>query len=93
MIIEEILEEDPELIRRYSDQNMYIKQDQTGIEYAEAVDLISSPYTYTETDHPIETESDEDEEIIPDDEEDETEKDELIIPEEALDIILGGEEE
>ena len=90
MIIEEILIEDPELIKRYSDQNMYIRQDQTGIEYPEAIDLISSPYTYTETDHPIEIESDEDEdeENIPDNEEDE-----LIMPAEALNIILGGEEE
>lgn len=42
------------LYRNYSDKNVYIKQDQTGIEYSEAIDVENAPYTYTETDKPIE---------------------------------------
>ena len=34
-----------------------IRQDQTGIEYDEAIDVEGAPYTYTETDKPIEGES------------------------------------
>ena len=41
------------LYRNYSDKNVYIKQDQTGIEYDEAIDVENAPYTYTETDKPI----------------------------------------
>ena len=32
----------------------YIKQIETGIEYAEAIDVENAPYTYAETDKPIE---------------------------------------
>ena len=46
------------LYRNYSDQNMMIQQDQTGILYEEAIDVEDSPYTYTETDQPIPTEED-----------------------------------
>ena len=52
MIIEEILEDNPDLVRRYSDQGYYIRNDQTGFEYEEAIDLIGK-HTYTETDRPI----------------------------------------
>lgn len=45
------------LYRNYSDKNVYIKQDQTGIEYTEAIDVENAPYTYTETDKPIEGET------------------------------------
>lgn len=41
------------LIRTYSDENYYIKQDQTGIIYEEAVDVYPVRYTYTETDEKI----------------------------------------
>lgn len=44
------------LYRTYSDKGMYIIQDQTGIEYSEAIDVEDKPYTYTETDKPIEVE-------------------------------------
>ena len=44
------------LYRSYSDQNRYIKQQPTGIEYAEAIDVETAPYTYVETDKPIEVE-------------------------------------
>lgn len=44
------------LHRTYSDEGMYIIQDQTGIEYSEAIDVEGAVYTYTETDKPIEVE-------------------------------------
>lgn len=47
MIIEEILNE--RLVRHYSDENKMILQVETGIEYAEAVDVIPCRYTYVET--------------------------------------------
>jgi len=42
------------LYRTYSDAGLYIIQNETNIEYAEAVDVENAPYTYTETDKPIE---------------------------------------
>lgn len=42
------------LFRTYSDSNMYIRQVETGIEYSEAIDVENAPYTYEETDTPIE---------------------------------------
>lgn len=44
------------LYKSYSDQNFYILQNETGVEYSEAIDVETAPYTYTETDKPIETE-------------------------------------
>lgn len=49
------------LYRTYSDEGMYILQNQTGVEYSEAIDVEGSMYTYTETDKPIEVEPIEDE--------------------------------
>jgi hypothetical protein len=43
------------LYRNYSDAGFYILQNETGVEYAEAIDVENAPYTYTETDKPIET--------------------------------------
>lgn len=43
-----------DLYRTYSDKGMYIRQHPTGVEYAEAIDVEGAPYTYTETDRPIE---------------------------------------
>lgn len=42
------------LFRTYSDEGVYIVQNETGIEYAEAIDVENAPYTYSETDKPIE---------------------------------------
>lgn len=42
-------------IRRYSDQGLKILQVETGRVYEDAVDIIPCPYTYEETDEPIET--------------------------------------
>lgn len=37
------------LYRTYSDSGYLILQNQTGFEYAEAIDVDGAPYTYTET--------------------------------------------
>ena len=55
MIIEERIE-GTDLIKRSSDSGFYIRQEQTDILYGEAIDVESSPYTYVETDVPIEGE-------------------------------------
>lgn len=44
----------------YSDNNMYIRQVETGCEYSEAIDVEDAPYTYEETDKAIENNSSED---------------------------------
>lgn len=38
------------LFRTFSDEGYYIRQEQTGILYEEAIDVEDSEYTYTETD-------------------------------------------
>ena len=43
------------LYRTYSDAGMIILQNETGVDYAEAIDVEGAPYTYTETETPIET--------------------------------------
>ena len=47
--------DDVKLYRTYSDIGMMIRQNETGVEYAEAIDVEGAPYTYTETETPIET--------------------------------------
>ena len=42
-------------IKHYSDAGMMIRQNETGNEYAEAVDVYPCKYTYSETETPIET--------------------------------------
>ena len=42
------------LYKTYSTENLYIRQIETGIEYSEAIDVENIPYTYEETDRPIE---------------------------------------
>ena len=42
------------LYRTFSDNGLYILQDQTGNEYEDAIDVENAPYTYSETDKPIE---------------------------------------
>ena len=70
MIIVELVEDETRE-RRYSDQRMMIRQIETGDIYEDAVDVIPCPYTYEETDIPIDP---------PDEEEDE--EDDGIIDEE-----------
>ena len=47
------------LYRTYSDENFMIRQNETGDLYDEAIDVENAPYTYTETDIPIEEEENE----------------------------------
>ena len=42
------------LFRTYSDENKFIIQNETGIEYSEAIDVEDAPYTYSESDRNIE---------------------------------------
>ncbi|MBE6685024.1 MAG: hypothetical protein E7592_05180 [Ruminococcaceae bacterium] len=48
MIVEEKLSD--KLVKHYSDGGFFIRQKETGAEYAEAVDVIPCRYTYEETD-------------------------------------------
>lgn len=41
------------LYRTYSDAGYMIRQTQTGAEYAEAIDVADTPYTYEETETKI----------------------------------------
>ena len=43
-----------DLYRTYSDQNLKIKQVETGNIYNEAIDVRKSKFTYEETDIPVE---------------------------------------
>lgn len=52
MIRTELLR-DGELIRHYSDIGMMMRQEETGVLYADAVDAVPCKYTYTETDQTI----------------------------------------
>lgn len=42
------------LYRTYSDEDFYIKQNETGNIYDEAIDVENAPYTYSETEERIE---------------------------------------
>lgn len=44
------------LFRTYSDEGYTLIQNETGIEYSEAIDVEDAPYTYTETNNKIEEE-------------------------------------
>ena len=44
------------LVKTYSDSNKYIIQNETGIEYTEAID-VPNKYTYTESEKDIESEN------------------------------------
>lgn len=60
MIIKEFYEtrdDGVSLYRTYSDEGFYILQNETGVEYAEAIDVANAPYTYTETNKHIEAPS------------------------------------
>lgn len=62
MVIKEFYETRPDgvnLYRTYSDEGFYIVQNETGAEYAEAIDVEGAPYTYTESDKKIEEPEDE----------------------------------
>ena len=63
MIIEELLENNR--VRHYSDQNMMIRQVETGNLYEDAVDIIPCRFNYEETDIPIPVMPEELDESIP----------------------------
>lgn len=46
--------QDGQLVRHYSDEGRMLRQVETDILYAEAVDVVPCPYTYEETDQVIE---------------------------------------
>jgi len=50
MIVEEPYGDD--LVRHYSDRDMMMLQVETGIRYADAIDVVPCRYTYEETDEP-----------------------------------------
>lgn len=77
MIQTELLR-DGTLIKHYSDAGMMLLQEETGVMYADPVDVYPCPFTYTETDIPVEAE----EEI----QEEAGEQDEKAL---AYDIITG----
>lgn len=56
MIVQEILEENPDLIKTYSDAGKYIVNVETGEKWGEAIDPISAGRIYEETDEDIEVE-------------------------------------
>ena len=59
MVIKEFYltrEDGVNLYRNYSDEGFYIIQNETGIEYSEAIDVEGAPYTYSESDKLIEIE-------------------------------------
>ena len=41
------------LHRTYSDEGKLLIQNETGIKYAEAIDVENAPYTYTESDEDV----------------------------------------
>lgn len=47
---------DGTLIRHYSDAGFMLLQNETGIKYADPIDVVPCRYTYTETDELIEVE-------------------------------------
>ena len=51
---EEIIIGGNKFIHTYSDNNMYILQNETGNKYAEAYDVIPCIYTYEDTEEEIE---------------------------------------
>lgn len=77
MIVKEHLR-DGTLVKHYSDKGFVIEQVETGERYSEAIDGVPCPFTYIETDERIAQEGAADEQEIS--------------AEEALDIILGGED-
>ena len=50
-----VREDGVDLYRTYSDRHVYIRCNETGNIYSEAVNVQNSGHTYTETNDPIET--------------------------------------
>lgn len=45
------------LVRRYSDRNVMLLQNETGAMYEDPVDIEDAPYTYSETDVSVASDS------------------------------------
>lgn len=58
MILTEFLN-DNTLIKHYSDKGVMLLQNETGLRYADPIDIYPCPYTYSETDEVIEIEKEE----------------------------------
>ena len=56
IITENVIIESRQFVKTYSDAGMYIRQEQTGAMYSEAIDIENSAFTYVETDIPIDSE-------------------------------------
>lgn len=52
---------DGTLIKHYSDAGFMLLQVETGMKYADPVDIVPCAYTYEETDEPIDGDENEDE--------------------------------
>lgn len=52
------------LFRTYSDEGRMIIQNETGIEYSEAIDVENAPYTYSESEEYVELTAEEALELI-----------------------------
>lgn len=61
MILTEFLN-DNTLIKHYSDKGVMLLQNETGMKYAEPIDIYPCPYTYVETEELIEVEEGNEEE-------------------------------
>lgn len=67
MIIREFYEtraDGVNLSRTYSNEGKYIIQNETGVEYTEAIDVEDAPYTYSESDNELELTAEEALELI-----------------------------
>lgn len=56
IITENVTIDGRQFVKTYSDAGMYIRQEQTDALYSEAIDVENAPFTYVETDIPIEGE-------------------------------------
>lgn len=56
MILTELLNNGT-LVRHYSDRGVLLLQNETDIKYADPIDIVPCPYTYTETDELIDDET------------------------------------
>lgn len=53
LITETITDGGRTFVHSYSDAGMLIKQNETGVLYEDAIDITPCPFTYVETDEPI----------------------------------------
>lgn len=58
MILTEFLN-DNTLIKHYSDKGVMLLQNETGLRYADPIDIYPCPYTYSETEELIKIEEEE----------------------------------